>query len=196
VAALQTHYRGILIIGITALVLVGALIFQARRLPPAPLVLSTATAPPSPAPTATPPPMQVYVTGAVARPDVYPLPQGSIVKDAILAAGGPAPDADLERINLAASLSPGQQVHVPRLGEDAPPSLPARSETIGDGRINVNTAGAALLETLPGIGPSLAQRIVEHREANGPFQSVQDLVAVPGIGPATLARFEELITTD
>lgn len=140
--------------------------------------------------------MQVYVTGAVSRPDVYPLPQGSIVKDAILAAGGPAPDADLERINLAASLSAGQQVHVPRQGEAALPSLPARSEIIGDGRINVNTAGAALLETLPGIGPSLAERIVQHRESNGPFESVQDLLAVPGIGPATLAKFEEMITTD
>ncbi|NLF13778.1 MAG: ComEA family DNA-binding protein [Anaerolineaceae bacterium] len=193
---MQTRYRGILFFGIAALVLAGVLIFQARRLPSAPLVLSTATAPPSPAPTATPPPMQVYVTGAVSRPDVYPLPQGSIVKDAILAAGGPAPDADLERINLAASLSAGQQVHVPRQGEAAPPSLPARSETIGDGRINVNTAGAALLETLPGIGPSLAQRILEHRESNGPFESVQDLLAVPGIGPATLAKFEEMITTD
>ena len=195
-AALQTRYRGILIFCVTALVLGGALFLQARRQPAAPLELSTATPPPSPAPTTTPPPMPVYVTGAVARPDVYPLPQGSIVKDAIVAAGGPAPDADLERINLASSLSPGQQVHVPRRGEAAPPPLPARSEAIGDGRINVNTAGAALLETLPGIGPSLAGRIVEHREANGPFRSVQDLVAVPGIGPATLSRLVDLITTD
>jgi len=193
---LQTRYRGILFFGITALVLAGVILVEARRLPRSPLVLSTATAPPTPGPTAEPPPLQVYVTGAVARPDVYPLPQGSIVKDALLAAGGPAPDADLERINLAAPLAGGQQVYVPRQGEAASPVLPMRSETAGDGLINVNTAGTSLLESLPGIGPTLAQHIVEYRDANGPFQSVDDLVAVPGIGPATLEKFRDLITTD
>ncbi|RPI53237.1 MAG: hypothetical protein EHM56_07465, partial [Chloroflexi bacterium] len=136
-ATLQTRYRGILFFGITALVLAGVILVEARRLPRSPLVLSTATAPPTPGPTAEPPPLQVYVTGAVARPDVYPLPQGSIVKDALLAAGGPAPDADLERINLAAPLAGGQQVYVPRQGEAASPVLPMRSETAGDGLINV-----------------------------------------------------------
>lgn len=193
-----TRYRGLLLFAITALVLAGVILIQARRPPGSPLMLraSTATAPPPAGPTATALPLLIYVSGAVQRPDVYPLPVGSIVKDAISAAGGPAPDADLERINLAAALSGGQQVHVPRQGEVASPVLPGRSATLGDGLINVNTADAALLETLPGIGPVLAQRIVAHRDANGPFQSVQDLLAVQGIGQATLDEFQDLITTD
>jgi len=193
---LLARYRGILFLGITALVLAGVILIQALRLPAPPLVLSTAVAPSTPGPTATAPPLLVYVTGAVERPDVYSLPQGSIVKDAILAAGGPASDADLERINLAASLSGGQQVYVPHQGEGAPPVLPMRGETPGDGLINVNTATAALLESLPGIGPTLAQRIIEYRDANGPFEGVEDLVDVPGIGEATLDKFRDLITTD
>lgn len=195
-AALQTRYRGILLLGIMALVLAGVILLQVGRLPDSPLVLSTATAPPTPGPAATPLPIQVYVTGAVAQPDVYPLPQGSIVKDALLAAGGPAPDADLERINLAAPLTGGQQVHVPRQGEAGSPAMPVRGGTTGDGLIDVNTAGAAVLESLPGVGPTLAQRIVEYRETNGPFQSPEDLVDVPGIGPATLEKFRHLIATN
>jgi competence protein ComEA len=192
----QTRYRGILLFGITALILAAVVLIQARRLPEAPLVLSTATAPSTPGPTSTLPPLLVYVTGAVDLPDVYSLPRGSIVKDAILAAGGAAPDADLERINLAAPLAGGEQVYVPRQGEAASPVLPVRGVTPGDGLINVNTAAADLLESLPGIGPTLAQRIIEYRDANGPFQSVDALLAVPGIGQATLDKFRALITTE
>ncbi len=195
-AALQTRYRGILFFGITALVLAGVIFIQARRLPAAPLMLSPATAEPTPGPTATASPLPIYVSGAVQRPDVYRLPQGSIVKDALVAAGGPAPDADLERINLAAPLTGGQQVHVPRQGETASPVVPARGETAVDSLINVNTADVVLLESLPGIGPALAQRIVEHRDANGAFQTIDDLLAVQGIGPATLDKFRDLIRTE
>jgi competence protein ComEA len=193
---LATRYRGILIFGITAAVLAAVILVQARRLPAAPMVLSTATAAPTLGPTATPLPLQVYVTGAVEQPDVYPLPHGSIVKDAILAAGGATADADLERINLAAPLAGGQQVYVPRKGEETSPLPASRSAPEGSGLINVNTAGTALLESLPGIGPALAQRIVDYREANGPFKSVEDLVSVPGIGPATMDKLRELITTN
>jgi competence protein ComEA len=196
VAGLLTRYRGILFFGITAVVLAAVILLQGRRLPAAPVLLSTATAAATPEPTATPLPMQVYVTGAVERPDVYPLPQGSIVKDAILAAGGPAVDADLERINLAAPLAGGQQVYVPHKGEETIPVPASRGPDSGSGLINVNTAGSDLLESLPGIGPALAQRIIDHREANGPFKSVEDLVDVPGIGPATLDKLRPLITTD
>jgi competence protein ComEA len=134
----------------------------------------------------------------VVLPDVYTLPHGSIVKDALVAAGGAADDADLDRINLAAALAEGQHVYVPHQGEDLPPiEVPARGASSGaDGLVNINTADAAQLETLPGIGPSLAGRIIAYREANGPFASVDDITQVSGIGPATLEEIRDLITTE
>lgn len=141
-------------------------------------------------------PVSVHVVGAVQSPGVYQLPRGSIVQDALAAAGGPSDEANLAAINLAAGLSDSQQVYVPSVGEtpqavehSGSPSLAA-----GDSRLNVNTATAPELERLPGIGPSLAQAIIEFREDNGPFQRTQDLLDVPGIGPGKLAQIEDLIT--
>jgi competence protein ComEA len=158
-------------------------------------------------------PVRVYVTGAVKRSDVYVLPAGSIVKDALLAAGGAAAEADLERINLAVQLYDQQQVYVPYLGQETPPaplvSSAAPTPTAADAAsvrsgsidmetplVNVNTASAEELETLPGIGPAFAQRILDYRTANGAFARVDDLVEVKGIGPATLDKIRDRVTVE
>jgi competence protein ComEA len=187
------RYRGILFFLAVVLVLGGLAAFERLRPRPDSSAIDTLTPAPTPEPSPTPGSMQVYVTGAVARPDVYSLPPGSIVRDAVLSAGGATDVADLERINLASRLSDGQHVHVPRQNEENPPvELPARMAT--DGMVNVNTADSATLETLPGIGPALAQRIIAYREAEGPFAEIDDLMDVAGIGPATLEKIRDRIS--
>jgi competence protein ComEA len=187
------RYRWLLFLGITALALTAVILIQVLRPSPQPIILSTAT--PMPAQMATPTPytLHVYVTGAIQHPDVYLLPQGSIVKDAVDAAGGATEEADLERINLALSVTDGQQVHVPRLGEDNSPVLPPSGQP-AMAKVNINTADAATLESLPGIGPSLAQRIVEYRQANGPFERIEDVMDVSGIGTATFEGIQDLLS--
>ena len=129
---------------------------------------------------------------AVGAPGVVSLPEGARVVDAIEAAGGAREDADTDQLNLARPVVDGEQVRVPVVGEvlEAASPGPQASSTAsggsGAGPINVNTATASELEALPGIGPALAERIVSHREANGPFKSLDDLTDVPGIGKAKL----------
>jgi competence protein ComEA len=150
--------------------------------------LPTAT----PAPSATPPPITVYITGAVATPDqLLALPAGSRVQDALTAAGGALPEADLERVNLASRLHDGDQVDVPDKSEQA--ALPTANTA---GVVDVNSATAAELATLPGIGDSLAERIVAYREANGAFADLNALDAVEGIGPGLLADIQNLVRFD
>jgi competence protein ComEA len=143
----------------------------------------------------------VYVTGAVAHPDVYLLSAGSIVRDALVAAGGATADADLNRINLAQQVYDQQQIYVPRFGEENPPlpSPPASlTNTSGNvqatGKVNINTATAEELDTLPGIGPAIAQRIIEYRLTNGPFQSIEEIKNVSGIGDKLFEKLKDLIT--
>ena len=167
--------------------LLGAVIFGARYPKAAPLSIQTAT----PAPTATEAPCRVYVCGAVARADVYALPPGSIVKDALAAAGGPSAEADLTQVNLALPIQDGDQIYVPAKGEDV---LPSKAISIQEGKVNINKASAAELETLPGIGAVYAQRIVEYREAHGSFKTIQELEQVQGIGPATVEKIKALVT--
>ena len=163
---------------------------------------------PTTSPTPTPAPVRVYVTGAVANSDVYFLPSGSIVKDAILAAGGLTPEADLERINQALELKDQQQIHVPRLGEENSPP-PVQGGPVNDSRdhsgapasapaklINLNTASLEELDSLPGIGPAIAGRIIDYRQNQGGFKSVDDITSVSGIGQATLAKIRALITVE
>lgn len=142
----------------------------------------------------------VHVAGAVARPGVVRLAPGARVVDALDAAGGAVPGADLDRLNLAAPLTDGVRVAVPRVGEPAVPLDPAApgsgagtADGAPSGPIDVNTAGEAELETLPGIGPTLAAAIVAERERNGPFRSVDDLERVRGIGSGRLDALRDLV---
>ena len=190
-----TRYRWILLLGIAALVIAAVILIQVLRPSPQPVRLSTSIPLPTLEATPTPYTIRVYVSGAVHHPDVYTLLQDSIVKDAMEAAGGPTKEADLERINLALPVTDGQQVHVPRQGEDSPPVQPPSGQPATGGKVNINTADSAALESLPGIGPSLAQRIIDHRQSNGPFERVEDVMEVSGIGEATFEGIKYLITT-
>jgi competence protein ComEA len=137
----------------------------------------------------------VSVVGRVSRPGLVTLPEGARVADAVEAAGGPLPGADVTGVNLAALVADGQQVAVGVPGADPlTSSAGAPSGTGGGGAVDLNTAGAAELEGLPGVGPVLASRIVEHRERNGPFEAVEDLQDVPGIGPAILEGIADAAT--
>jgi competence protein ComEA len=143
-------------------------------------------------PTSTPGPLNVSVDGAVNKPGNYVLPPGGLIDDAVRAAGGPTADADLERINLAQELHSTDRVHVPRFGEVLPTLTPYGLSA--DGKIDINLADAALLETLPGIGPAIAQRIIEYREMNGAFETIEQLLDVEGIGPAKFDGIKDLVT--
>jgi competence protein ComEA len=189
-------YRAGAFIVLTVATLGGVALFQSRRPEPVPILLSTPPPLPSPAPTATPRPLRIYVSGAVHAPDVYTLAPDSIVKDALLAARGATDQADLDRINLAAPLIDGQHVYVPHQGEEVLPVPPPASRSAASAKININTATAQELELLPGIGPALAQRIIDFRLANGPFGHVEDIMDVSGIGPATFDKIQEQITTE
>ena len=146
----------------------------------------------------------VHVAGAVRSPGVHRLQVGSRVDDAIRLAGGPSDDAQADALNLAAVVTDGARIYVPRVGEEfvepvvtsAAPSLTgSSSDGAPTGPIDVNRATTAELETLPGVGPATAAAIVTERERNGPFAGVADLERVPGIGPAKLAALEGLVTT-
>lgn len=190
-----TRYRWLLFLGIAAIALTAVILVQRSRSSPQPLILSTGIPQPTVEATPTPYTLRVYVTGAVHTPDVYVLPQDSIVKDAVEAAGGATEDADLERINLAVTVTDGQQIHVPRQGEDDSPVEPPSGQPATGGKVNLNTADSAALETLPGIGPTLAQRIIDYRQSHGPFERIEDLLQVSGIGQATFEGMKDLITT-
>jgi competence protein ComEA len=131
----------------------------------------------------------VHVAGAVKRPGVYRLDAGSRVHEAIDAAGGPTAEADTDRVNLAAPLVDGAQVRLPEFGEIAADS----SDT--EGPVNINSADAATLEGLPGIGPSLARAIIDERERSGPFGGVDDLDRVSGLGPVRIDALRDLVAT-
>lgn len=176
-----------------------ASLWYVRSLPATVAIEAIATVAPPPDPVvASPSPIVVHVTGRVAEPGVYQLSAGARLVDAVAAAGGSLPGADLDALNLAAPAVDGTQVHVPKRGEV--PAASAAGPVVGagaidpSGRVNVNTASVAELDTLPGIGPALAQRIIDFRTANGPFASVDDLDAVSGIGPATLEELRPLVT--
>ncbi|MFE7067597.1 helix-hairpin-helix domain-containing protein [Microbacterium sp. NPDC057658] len=141
-----------------------------------PLAESSASVEPAPAE------IYVHVLGAVERPGLYVLRADSRVVDALAAAGGSTDAAELAGVNLARRVEDGEQILVPVVGAVADPSAPPS----GDGTVDLNTADQAALEELPGIGPALAERIVAWREDNGRFRTVDDLLAVPGIGEKVL----------
>ena len=136
-------------------------------------------------PTSTPGELTVYVSGAVATPGVYTLPDGSRVDEAVRAAGGFVNGAEKDSINLAAPLTDGQQIDVPGI---------ISSNHINAGRVNINTASVSELDALPGIGSTTAQAIIDYRNQNGPFQFIQDIQKVSGIGSATSDGIKDYIT--
>ncbi len=141
--------------------------------------------------------IMVHVTGAVAAPGVYAVHEGDRVVDAVEAAGGPSPDADLVTLNLARHVHDEDQVVVPRVGEQpaASEAGSAQASASADGApIDINTASAAVLDSLPGIGEAYSNRIVDSRVASGLFQSTEDLVTRKLIPRATYEKIKSLIT--
>lgn len=124
----------------------------------------------------------VHVSGAVLRPGVAVVVSGSRIADVVAAAGGATPDADLAGLNLAAPVRDGERILVPSYVEGQ-----AVSGTVESGGLDLNTATVGQLQDLDGVGPVLASRIVEFRDANGPFETIEDLLDVPGIGEAKLS---------
>lgn len=147
-------------------------------------------------------PVLVHVVGQVLTPGVVEVPAGSRVLDAITLAGGLAPGADTAAVNLAREVVDGEQVYVPAPGEPVPAPPGASTGTGGvesstpatPGLVDVNSASLEELDTLPGIGPALAERIVQWRADNGGFSSVDQLGDVSGIGPSVLGKIRDLVT--
>jgi competence protein ComEA len=189
------------------LTIVGMTLFKQTQ--PAPIVIlppePTATA----VPTETPGPVQVFVNGAVIQEAVYTLPTGSLAQDAIEAAGGFADDANVAVVNLAQPMFNGAQVYVPFNAENnATPTaviftesaanngLSKQASPSADGLVNINSADVALLETLPGIGASTAEKIIAYRDENGRFTTIEEIMDVPGIGQGKFDQLQALITVD
>ncbi|GAA2625467.1 hypothetical protein GCM10010399_66120 [Dactylosporangium fulvum] len=193
VSAFDPGRRGVRVLAVLAVLVVGVAAFLAWRsrpqVTPAPRAETAASVPPS----ASPALLVVSVTGKVNRPGLVRLPAGSRVADAIEAAGGALPGADLTGLNLARKLVDGEMVAV---GVPQPPgaAAPAAGTGAGPGLVNLNTASTTELQTLPGIGEVLAQRIVEYRDAHGGFRAVADLRKVEGIGDAKFQQLKDRVT--
>lgn len=192
------RYRPYLAMSFLFLVVLVGTVLALRRPEPAALTLIT----PTPRATATLAAIVVDVRGAVAKPGVYTLPPGSRVQDALALAGDVLSHAETRGINLARKLNDGEQIYVPTVAEAT--LTPAAALTKGErqptatktplGKININTATVAELDVLPGIGPSIAQRIVDYRTQNGPFKKIEDLKKVRGIGDALFEQVKDLVT--
>jgi competence protein ComEA len=179
-------------------ILAGVLVFVSRAPAGEPIVLR-------PAPTAVP--ISVQVIGAVPRPGLYKFPKGARVQDAIDAAGGMLAGANIDSLNLAALLEDGQQLSIPyqagsaptdsSLTVDLPTSATQTPTNSGSNQnlVNINTATLEELDALPGIGLTTAQKIIDYRTVNGPFATIEDIMNVSGIGPATFDDLKNLITT-
>ena len=197
--------RSLWIAGLLAALLLVAWTWMDRpRVEPAPAPApATGSAAPT-APTSSPAvgesarsatPVVVAVVGLVARPGLVTVPTGSRVADAVEAAGGLLPGTDPAAVNLAALVTDGQQIAVGVPGvAGGPPTSPDGGGAGGGGPVDLNSATVQELDALPGIGPVLAQRIVAHRDEQGPFRSVDQLDDVPGIGPTIFAELAELVT--
>jgi len=148
-------------------------------------------------------PLMIHVAGAVQHPGVYSLPLSSRVQDALNAAGGTIPEADLQTINLAAFLNDGDRISIPtyKPTEDIEKRsispvivTPGTSVSSSSEIVNINSASQEELEGLPGIGPVTAQKIIAYRQTQGPFASIEEIQNVSGIGPVTYGRIKDLIT--
>ncbi len=182
-------------------VLAGVLIYVSRAPAGQPILLL-------PAPTKAP--VAVHVVGAVPRPGLYEFAEGARVQDAIDAAGGLLTSANVDAVNLAALLVDGEQLTIPyntgeepaasadtSSGPDLPSSNTNESDSSGSENsdlININTASLEELDSLPGIGPTTAQRIIDYRDTNGPFTTIDEIMDVSGVGPSTFDEIKDLIT--
>jgi competence protein ComEA len=200
--------KGVLqmVVGLLAGIVVGvgglALTNQTR---PAAIVIEPPPPTPLPTMTPTPGPVTVYVNGQVAQPDVYQLPAAARVADAIELAGGFTAQAQQDVVNLAHPLSDGMQIYVPARNEPGvvqPAIVSGPNLAVGSSGgmvtaaelVNINLADEAALQVLPGVGPAMAQRIIEYRESNGPFATIEEITNVSGIGPTRLEQLRDLIT--
>ena len=180
--------RRTLLLGLAAILLLAAAVTfvrdrggDARPPVPVPVAAAAADGAGGVAP-ASEDPLVVYVTGAVRKPGVYQLPDGKRIIDAIEKAGGVTPKADAVTVNLAALLIDGEQILVPEAFSPG-----------ASGLVHLNSADVTALDALPGVGPATAQRIVDWRDQNGGFRTVDDLEQVPGIGPAKLDALRDLV---
>ena len=180
------------IVGLIAFVIIYVILKRPEPASP-PLVITLQPRPTDEPATPTPATINVYVTGAVNKPDVYALPLDANVKDAIAAAGGATADADLERINLATRLADQMEVNVPHKGEAVPPPPNGSTPDASTEIININTASADELDKLPGIGPAIAKAIIDYRTKNGPFKKIEDINDVKGIGDALFEKIKDQI---
>lgn len=185
-STLRTRVAGVVVVA--ALAAGGLVLFGggSGRLPPPSQPPSAAAAPESATPT-----IMVHVSGQVAEPGLVAMPDGARVADAIAGAGGATAGADLSSINLAELVADADHIAVPSVAAQGPAGdVPVEAD---DGRVRINSASPADLEQLPGVGPVLAQRIADHRDAHGPFVEVEDLLDVPGIGEAKLAGLRDFV---
>lgn len=144
-------------------------------------------------------PMKVDIKGAVINPGVYTVTGEERVIDIIEKAGGLLEDADIVKVNLSQKVMDEMVIYIPKIGEEvlAAENIPVNSVSQGgggDGKVNINQADASTLDSLPGIGPSKAAAIIEYRETNGPFQKVEDLMNISGIGEKTFEKLKDQIT--
>ena len=139
--------------------------------------------------------MMADIKGAVVNPGVYEILEGGRVVDLIELAGGLADDADPAAINFALYVKDEMAIYVPRIGENINAALPIQGgEASGKETVNLNSAQSSELQTLPGIGPAKAEAIIEYRETNGPFKSIEDLKEISGIGDKTFEKLKDLIS--
>ena len=182
--------RRVLAVGLVALVVLvvaaKVLLRPARPAVPPPVRVAV------PVGHAAAPRLFVNVVGAVRRPGLYTLKDGSRVADAVIRAGGPTPKAQIELLNLAARIADGEQIVVPRRGL-ANPGVAASGGSAAAGPVHLNSATLEQLDALPGVGPVTAQKILDYRQQHGAFGSVDELDAIAGIGPARLEQLRGLV---
>jgi competence protein ComEA len=178
------------VVVLLALILAGKVLLRPARpavVPPPVRVAKSSTAPASAAK------LFVNVVGAVRRPGLYRLKDGSRVADAVTRAGGPTPKAQIELLNLAARIADGEQIVVPRRGPALPAAAGAAGGAAAAGPVHLNSATLEQLDALPGVGPVTAQKILDYRQQHGAFGSVDELDAISGIGPARLEQLRGLV---
>ncbi|MDH7480057.1 MAG: helix-hairpin-helix domain-containing protein [Syntrophomonadaceae bacterium] len=193
---LERRYQAILALFLGVLLFAGGILYSRQFLSPSPPLTVNTSLPPAEAQ-----PITVHVAGAVERPGVYQLPAGSRMFNAVEKAV-PLPDADLDYLNLASLLSDGQKVYLPRRGEAPSPGADfsagqvSGSARLPAGKVNLNTATLAELDTLPGIGPTIARRIVDYRQQRGGFRRIEELKNVSGIGDKLFSQIKDRISVE